>query len=161
MNYKILPFLIFFIILLSCETVNVKDGVLLSAKKSEGFMYLSIATDILDLSVSLFPQNQTAGNNIFSRACAVFDKLYLGENFILIRLSSGYYSFKYIYYDNRIKAFEMEDVVFCIDKDAINYIGKLYILKGKDEGEILYYYIDDYETAQAFLNLEYPDLKNT
>jgi hypothetical protein len=159
--YKLLPFLIIFIFLFSCKTVNVKDGATLSAKKAEGFMFASIVTNIPGLSINLFPRNEKSDRGFLARAAAVFDKLYLGENFILIKLSSGNYTFKHIYFNDRLMPIEMEDIVFQIKENKINYIGKLFILKNEDTGEIHCYFADDYEIAFAFLDLEYPIIKNT
>jgi hypothetical protein len=77
-------------------------------------------------------------------------------------LSSGYYTFKYIYDKSNLTIFEFDDVIFKIEPNSINYIGSLHIYEDKNSNRtgFSYKYIDDYDVNINILNSLFPEIKN-
>jgi len=157
--FKLIAFIFICFLLSSCKTLNVTDKTSLSSRKSEGFMFVAITSNI-PLSISLFPRNEKSYSGFSSHAVAVFD-IRIGENLVMIKLPAGYYTFKYIYPENTISAFELSDMIFEVAQNTINYIGNLNIYQNRSIYEINYVFSDNYDADFAFLNIIYPNLVKT
>jgi hypothetical protein len=123
-------------------------------------MFATIIVDSTDLSVNLYPRNTKSDSGNFARAAAVFDNLHIGENFIMIKLPAGRYTFKYLYYQNNINVFELQDSIFEIEAGMINYAGSLYI-NINDSAQrpgFKYKYMDNYIANIPFLKRNYPKI---
>jgi hypothetical protein len=140
----------------ACATVNVKDRSSLSSKKSEAFLFAAITTDIPNLTINIYHRNRNAANDLFSSASAVI-KLRSGRNLIMIKLPAGYYTFKYVYPEDAIGFFELSDIIFKLEENAINYVGNLNIHK-TTAYKIGYGFADAYVADYVFLETVYPCL---
>jgi hypothetical protein len=94
-----------------------------------------------------------------AHAAAVFEQLHTGENFIMIKLPAGRYTFKYVYYHGNLNVFEIEDNIFITESGVINYVGSLYLYANENsQGKKFdYKYIDNYAYIAFFLDMEYPN----
>jgi hypothetical protein len=138
------------------------DTETLSLRKAEGFIFTTIIVDSTDLSVNLYSRNTKFDIGNFTFAIAVFDNLHIGENFIMIKLPAGRYTFKYLFHQNNINVFELKDSIFEIKAGMINYTGSLYIINGNNGNTQLpdfkYKYMDNYIANITFLKRNYPKI---
>jgi hypothetical protein len=118
-------------------------------------------TDV-PVTVSLFSRNTSQDSGPFAHAAAVFENLHTGENFIMIKLPAGRYTFKYLYYQSPINAFKFKDAPFEIEAGTITYTGRLslYTEIVNAKTRFIYAYKNVYTDHQSFLEKEYPRIKN-
>jgi hypothetical protein len=147
----------------SCITLDLRDSPNSINETKEGVLFAAIITDVPGVQISLYPRNTTEDSGPFAFAAAVFEngRLHTGENFIFIKLPTGRYTFKYVYYKNNLNVFELEDTVFEVRAGAINYAGSLRLISYAEDVKMAFTckYTDDYADHESFLDAEYPVMK--
>ena len=149
-------------LIVSCVSVNGKDNISNNIKTLEGYLLTTISIDRPNWDIALMPMNSKYDKSPFSDASAVFNNLDQKENYILIKLPVGKYTFKYIHHEPFV--FEIEEYIFVIEPNMVNYIGSLDInitSTKKYNPFFEYKYYNDEKNVIKLLNERYPEIFNT